>query len=124
MVTVPPASRRIALGTAAVLAICVVVAALGSAPWPRSLGFAALMLVPLALPQPGILRGRPRTCAWGTLCVAPYFLYGLTEVVANPAARTVAATVLFASLAWFAALVWCLRTARAAPRPAQDASAG
>ena len=74
-----------------------------------------MILLPLAAPLPGLLRGRPRTYAWATLCVAPYFIYGVTEVVANPAVRGAAAAILFASLGWFVALVWFLRLSRGAP---------
>jgi uncharacterized membrane protein len=81
------------------------------------------MLLPLLLPLPGILRGTPRTFAWATLCVAPYFVYGLTEVVANPALRVAAGAILFASLAWFASLVYGLRVTRQARPSGQDASA-
>lgn len=106
---VPSRARRWSLASAALLAGCVVVAALRSAAFPASLGWAALLLLPVLLPLPGILRGTPRTFAWATLCVAPYFLYGLTEVIANPALRTSAGAILFASLAWFASLVYGLR---------------
>jgi uncharacterized membrane protein len=115
---VPARARRWSVATAAVLAACVTAAALRSAPLPSSLAWAALMLLPLLLPLPGILRGTPRTFAWGTLCVAPYFVYGLTEVVANPALRVAAGAILFASLGWFASLVHGPRAAAAQSTPA------
>ena len=117
-------ARRLTLATAALLGACVVAATLRSAPWPASLGWTALLLVPLSLPLPGLLRGTRRTCSWATLCVAPYLVYGLTEVVANPAVRAIASAILFASLAWFASLVYCLRVSRGAGPAGQDASAG
>jgi len=110
---VPVAARRWALATAALLAACVVAAALRSAPLPAGLAWAALLLLPLLLPQRGLVLGRRRTFAWATFCVAPYFVYGLTEVVANPALRPLAGAILFASLAWFASLVYGLRAAAA-----------
>lgn len=116
-------ARNIALATAALLAGCVIATAWRSAGWPANLAWTILILLPLAAPLPGLLRGRPRTYAWATLCVAPYFIYGVTEVVANPAVRGAAATILFASLAWFVALVWFLRLSRAAP-PAPQATPG
>lgn len=106
---VPVAARRWALATAALLAACVVAAALRSAPLPASLAWAALLLLPLLLPLRGLFLGHRRTFAWATFCVAPYFVYGLTEVVANPALRAAAGAILFASLAWFASLVYGLR---------------
>jgi uncharacterized membrane protein len=108
--TVPVAARRWTLATMALLAACVVAAALRSAPMPASFAWATLLLLPLLLPLRGLLLGRRRTFAWATFCVAPYFTYGLTEVVANPALRALAGAVLFASLAWFASLVWGLRS--------------
>jgi uncharacterized membrane protein len=73
---------------------------------------ALVLLVPLLAPLPGILRGDRRTHAWATLCIVPGFIYGLTEAVANPAIRTVAAMVLGSSLALFFALVAYLRVTR------------
>ena len=105
-------ARQIALATAAVLAVCVAAASLRSAPWPSNLGWTIALLLPLAAPLPGLIRGVRRTYAWATLCVAAYFTYGLTEVIANPAVRGAAGAILFASLAWFVALVWYLRLSR------------
>ncbi|RPI15602.1 MAG: DUF2069 domain-containing protein [Lysobacterales bacterium] len=106
------AAHRAVLGTAAVLACCVAWATLVASPWPRSLAWTALMLVPVLMPLGGLLRGDRRTHAWATFCVAPYFLYGLTEVIANPSVRAAAAAILFASLAWFVALIAYLRFSR------------
>lgn len=106
--------------TAAVLAACVAATALAAGRWPMSLGWAAVALLPVLLPLPGLLRGDRRTHAWATLCVAPYFIYGVTEVVANPAVRMPAAAILFASLAWFVALVHYLRATRPGRLPADQ----
>lgn len=105
-------ARAGVLAAAAVLAACVVAAALRSSPWPASLGWTIALLLPVAAPLPGIVRGNRRTYAWATLCVAPYFVYGITEVIANPAVRGAAAAILFASLAWFVTLVAYLRLSR------------
>jgi len=113
-------ARHAALGAAAVLAACVAWAALRSAPWPANLGWTIVMLLPVAAPIPGIIRGVPRTYAWATLCIAPYFIYGITEVIANPAVRGAAAAVLFAGLAWFVALVWYLRLSRGGTAAVQE----
>lgn len=105
-------AHRAVLGTAALLACCVAWATLVASPWPRSLAWTGLLLVPVLLPIGGLLRGDRRTHAWATFCVAPYFLYGLTEVIANPSVRAAAAAILFASLAWFVALIAYLRLSR------------
>jgi uncharacterized membrane protein len=105
-----------------VLGACVVGAALPAFAWPGSLVRLAVLLVPLLLPLPGLLRGQRRTYAWATLCVTPYFIYGLTEVIANPAVRVPAGAILFASLAWFVTLVDYLRATR--PPRSVDAQAG
>lgn len=115
---------RLTLAGAALLGACVAVAGLRTAPWPANLGWTAVLLIPLLLPLPGLLRGNRRTCAWATLCVAPYFAYGMTEVIANPAVRALAGGILFASLAWFASLVYCLRVSGPAGQAGQEASAG
>ena len=105
-------ARRWVLGTLAVLVACVGTAALAPAAWPGSALMAATLLLPLLLPVRGLLRGDRRTHAWATMCVAPCFLYGVTETVANPSLRGVAAAILFASLAHFVALVAYLRVTR------------
>ena len=115
-------ARQAALATAAVLAVCVASASLRSAAWPANLGWTLALLLPVAAPIPGLLRGIRRTYAWATLCVAPYFIYGVTEVIANPAVLGAAAAILFASLAWFVALVWYLRLSRAWTTTAQDST--
>jgi len=115
-----PASPWV-LATTATLGATVAASTLSAAEWPASAAWAVVMLLPVLLPLPGLLAGRRRTHAWATLCVAPYFVYGITEVIANPAARSTAAIILFASLAWFVALVRFLRLSRAdgAPPAAQ-----
>ena len=113
-------ARAVTLATAAVLAVCVAAASLRSAPWPANLGWTIALLLPVAAPTPGIVRGIRRTYAWATLCVAPYFIYGITEVIANPAVRGAAAAILFASFAWFVTLVAYLRLSRVGPADGQD----
>ena len=109
---------RIAVVSAlALLALLVTISLLRVAERPAAFVIAALLLLPLLLPLPGLLRGNKRSSAWGTLCVTPYIVYGLTETIANPATRATAALILFASLMLFVLLVAQLRTAR------RDASA-
>jgi uncharacterized membrane protein len=116
-------ARRLALATAAVLAACVAAASLRSASWPANLVWTAVLLLPVVAPLPGLVRGRRRTFAWATLCVTPYFVYGVTEVIANPLVRGAAGAILFASLAWFVALVSYLRLSRSGAGPAQPTPA-
>lgn len=110
-------AHRWVLAATLLLAACVVAAALRSGEWPGNAVLALGLLVPLALPLAGLLRSDRRTHAWATLCVAPYFVYGITELVANPAVRGVAGAILFASLALFVALVTFLRLTRPATAP-------
>jgi uncharacterized membrane protein len=115
-------ARFVSLATAAVLAVCVAAASLRSSPWPANLGWTIAWLLPVAAPVPGIVRGIRRTYAWATLCVAPYFVYGITEVIANPAVRGAAAAILLASFAWFVTLVAYLRLSRGGPTVGQDSA--
>lgn len=108
-------ARRWVLGTWALLGVCVGAAALLSAASPSSALVTAGLFIPWLLPLRGLLRGDRRTHAWATLCVAPYFVYGVTEAVANPAVRVAAAAMLLASLAHFIALVFYLRASRPPP---------
>jgi uncharacterized membrane protein len=100
----------------ALLAALALVAALAvhreTAGAPARALLGAFLLVPLLLPVRGILRRDRRTYAWATLCLAPHFLYALTELVANPAVRAPAATMLLLSLALAIALVAYLRLTR------------
>ena len=72
----------------------------------------ALLVVPLVITLPGILRRNRRTFAWATLCVTPHFVYALTEVVANPAIRLLAAAMIAVALGLTLALVAYLRLTR------------
>jgi len=74
---------------------------------------ALLLSVPALLPLPGIASRNRYTYKWATLCVAPYFVVGLTETIANPETRWWAASVLVVALGWFIALVGFLRATRA-----------
>jgi uncharacterized membrane protein len=105
-------ARRAVLTAAALLAAAVVGAALRHGAGPGRLLLAAVWLVPLLLPIRGLFAGRRRAHAWATLCVLPYLVFSVAETIANPAARTAAAAVAFASLVWFATLVAYLRVTR------------
>jgi uncharacterized membrane protein len=105
-------AQRATLLGCALIAIALAVAAGRAADWPWTLGLLAVYLAPLVPPLAGLARGTRRTYAWATLCLTPYVLVGLTEVVANPRARVAAACLLFASLATFVAMLWFLRVTR------------
>lgn len=100
-------ARRAVL--AAWAALVVSVAAWPAAGTGPALAFVAAL--PLLLPLPGLLRGASRTLRWAPLTLAPALALALTEVVANPAARTVAGITLLLALAAFAAVIAALRTA-------------
>ena len=105
--------RALALAGMGLLTLATVFAALYTA--DSSAGLWAMLLalsLPLLLPLPGMVRGRRRTYAWATLCLLPGLVYGLTEVVANPAARLPAAVVLFLCVIEFVVLVAFLRATR------------
>jgi uncharacterized membrane protein len=105
-------AQRLALATLAVVVITVGGAAMLNSPWPGSALLAAVLVLPLLLPLKGLLRGDRRTYAWATLCIAPSFLYAITEAIANSLVRAIAAAILVASLAHFVALVAYLRVTR------------
>lgn len=103
-------ARLAALALLAALASTVLVALVREATDATGLVLLlAFLVVPLLLPLPGLLARRRRTYAWATLCVAPHFLFALTEVVANPALRLTAAAILALGLALVVALVAYLR---------------
>jgi uncharacterized membrane protein len=70
------------------------------------------LLGPLALALPGLLARRRRTYAWATFCITPHFIYSLTEIVANPAIRPLAAAIFVFGLGAVIALVAYLRLTR------------
>jgi uncharacterized membrane protein len=110
-------ARRGVLAAMSLVGLLVLVAALRSGPWPANLLLAPAWLIPVLLPLRGVLAGSRRTHAWATLCVAPYLIASVMETIANPTLRVLAASITFASLAWFAALVRYLRVTRAAAGP-------
>jgi uncharacterized membrane protein len=116
-------AQRAVLATWAALGITVAAAVALASGSTASAVVTAVLFVPWLMPIRGLLRGDRRTHAWATLCVAPYFVYGMTEVIANPVVRVAAALMLGASLAHFVALVAFLRVTRpaggtqAAPNP-------
>jgi uncharacterized membrane protein len=72
-----------------------------------------LAALPLLAPLNGLIKGRRHTYAWATLFTLPYILFALTELLANPAARWVAALSLMLVFSWFCSLVLYLRASPA-----------
>ena len=106
-------SRSVALILFAALAACSVYAiVLGATSALERSVLAAALLVPLALPVPGLLRNDRRTYAWATLCLTPHVVYALMEAVANPGLRAVACAMLLLAMAALVALVAHLRLTR------------
>jgi uncharacterized membrane protein len=110
-------ARAAALTFLALLAVTSLLAAYQGERSAVSLALLVFLLVtPLAIAVPGMLARNRRTFAWATLCVTPHFIYALTELVANPAIRMLAASILVLSLALVVALVAYLRLTRAGGR--------
>jgi uncharacterized membrane protein len=110
-------ARAAALTLLALLAVTSLLAAYQGERSAVSLGLLVFLLVtPLAIAVPGMLARNRRTFAWATLCVTPHFIYALTELVANPAIRMLAASMLMLGLALVVALVAYLRLTRAGGR--------
>ena len=93
--------------------ICIVVIwhVAGRATLPRVL-FGIALTLPLWAPLPGLIGRNRRTFAWATLCVVPYFVLGVTEAIANPAARLWAGSCLTLAFLLFATLIAYLRVTR------------
>lgn len=72
-----------------------------------------LAALPLLAPLCGLMRGRRHTYAWATLFSIPYLAFALTELLANPAARWVAAMSLLLVFGWFCTMILFLRASRA-----------
>jgi uncharacterized membrane protein len=77
--------------------------------WPMCL----LAVLPLLAPLNGLVRGRRYTYAWATLFAVPYLAFAVTELLANPRARWVAAMSLLLVFAWFCTMILFLRASRA-----------
>jgi uncharacterized membrane protein len=77
-------------------------------PWLMCL----IAVLPLLAPLNGLVRGRRHTYAWATLFAIPYLAFALTELLANPQARWVAAMTLLLVFAWFCTMILYLRASR------------
>jgi uncharacterized membrane protein len=75
--------------------------------WPIT----AIVVLPLLLPLPGLVRGTRRTQSWAPLALAPALAMALTEVLVNPGVRLRVTLTLALILAAFAAILAALRRA-------------
>jgi uncharacterized membrane protein len=73
----------------------------------------AIAALPLLAPLRGLILGRRYTYAWATLFAIPYLIFAVTELLANPAARWVAAASLLLVFGWFCSMILFLRASRA-----------
>lgn len=106
-------ARRASLGLLSLMIVLACAAVLREAGGTAvTVALGVFLVVPLLLPLRGILRRDRRVYAWATLCLTPQFLYALTELVANPPLRGLAATMLVTSLGLTLALVAYLRLTR------------
>ncbi len=103
--------RALAIGLWAALTLSLLAWITAGYPWPLCVA----ATLPLVAPLRGLLLGRRYTYAWATLFAVPYFAFGLTELLVNPAARVVATLSLVLVVAWFCAMVLFLRTSPGRP---------
>jgi len=78
---------------------------------PR-IGTAAVVTLPLWAWTPALWRGSRKSFAAMTLCVVPYMVGALTELIANPAARVWASSALLVAFSLFVLLIVFLRLTR------------
>ncbi len=110
-----PSKRLRALALLAIAALLALVCFWQLWPNPSADGAlrAALLGFPLLLPLRGLIKANRYTYRWATLCVLPYIVVGLTEVIANPTARVWSAAMLALALLLFVALIGFLRVSKA-----------
>ena len=65
----------------------------------------ALLLLPLLLPLRGLLKGNPYTFAWSSFLILIYFIHGVVEAYANPAARHLASFEILFSVTFYSGAV-------------------
>ncbi|MGA1729110.1 MAG: DUF2069 domain-containing protein [Steroidobacteraceae bacterium] len=76
---------------------------------------------PMLLPLPGLWALRRRTLGWAPLTLSPAMTIALTELIANPEERWIAAAAAFSC---FLALAGVVAALRRAPRPDRDPGPG
>jgi len=106
--------RAVAAGTLVSLIVLCLAWELWLAPLRPGGSLVALKALPLAIPLPGIFRGRRYTYQWSSLLILAYFAEGVTRGVAERGASQACALAEVAlSVAFFAAVVAYARMTRA-----------
>jgi uncharacterized membrane protein len=104
--------RNAVLGATVVLIVVIACWILSTGlSWARALA-AILLTLPLWILLPALVRGNRRRYAAMTLCLAPYLVIALTELVANPASRFWSTATLVLSFTLFLLLIAFLRVTR------------
>jgi uncharacterized membrane protein len=89
---------------------------------PRAL-WVAIVTLPLWIFVPALKRGERRRYAALTLCLVPYLMLALMEVIANPTARITATAMLLLAFGVFVLAILYLRVTRPTPEdPAAPSS--
>ncbi len=116
MAGIDPRPLRLAASAALIALIALCLAwELWLAPLRPGGSYLALKAAPLALPLPGILRGRRYTYQWSSMFVLAYFAEGAVRVWSERGgAQALAALEIALSLAFFAAALAYARVTRAA----------
>lgn len=98
------------LSPALCLALAATLALWFNNPWAL-----AVLLLPLAVALPGLLRGKRYTAAWVSLLTLPYIALGMTEAMATPEVRAYAYAVMGTAGALFVSVVLYVRGTRQPP---------
>ena len=107
--SVQSAARTATIWLWAAIAASLLAWTLAGYSWPMCL----VAALPLLAPLNGLIRARRHTYAWATLFAIPYLAFAVTELLANPAARWVAAVTMLLVFAWFCTMILFLRASRA-----------
>jgi uncharacterized membrane protein len=107
-------TRRATLWGIAALILVLAGGIVGTEPSAGKILFAGIAILPLCAFVPFLARGRRRSYAALTLCLAIYLPLTLMELIANPAARVWMSLALLASFALFALAIVYLRLTRSA----------
>lgn len=73
---------------------------------------AGMLILPLLLTVPGLLRGDPYTHAWGSLLYLFYFAFGLSEAISSPGHHGAAMVATVLALVLFVAAILFTRAAK------------
>ena len=106
--SIESAARALTIWLWLALALSLLAWILVGYPWP----ICVIAVLPLLAPLRGLLRGSRYTYAWATLFAIPYVAFAVTELLANPRARWMAAISLLLVFAWFCTMILFLRVSR------------